>query len=541
MTNPEGTLKLDLLVSHPGGSRLVDGFVSLESEAMHFYPGSYRDPASYVGKAGEVDGRFDRAARERAASYIHAPTEVGRGRLQRMIEEGGYFVTTGQQPGLLGGPLYTLYKALTAVRLAEELEGIVQRPVLPLFWIASEDHDWEESSHTFTLDLENEPRRLELPYPGSLPDQPLHRLPLGDSVEGILEELAGTLPDTDFSAGYLEMARSSYPRDATLPQGFGRVLEQLLEPFHMLFVRADQPDLKRESLSLMLSELDRGAENEALLLRNSRSLQSAGFHVQVPILEGSVNLFLEGKQGRERVLRSDDGFALRHSREPLDLASLVERVEADPSLLSPNVLLRPVVESAAFPVISYVGGPGEIAYFAQLGDYFKSFGIHPPVVFPRFSVTVVESKIQKVMDKFGLSVQDLRRPHHELAGEIAREEMPDDIQRALGEIRGAIGKGSGEILGAAMEIDPTLKGPITHARNQAFAAFQEAEKKVVQGIKRRSEIALSQIGKAQNHLYPLGKPQERVLNAFYYLARYGPAFLPAVAERFAVDLGIDVA
>jgi uncharacterized protein YllA (UPF0747 family) len=219
----------------------------------------------------------------------------------------------------------------------------------------------------------------------------------------------------------------------------------------------------------------------------------------------------------------------------------VERVEADPSLLSPNVLLRPVVESAAFPVISYVGGPGEIAYFAQLGDYFKSFGIRSPVVFPRFSVMVVESKIQKVMDKFGLSAQDLRRPHHELAGEIAREEMPDDIQRALGEIRGAIGKGSGEILGAAREIDPTLKGPITHARNQAFAAFQEAEKKVVQGIKRRSEIALSQVEKAQNHLYPLGKPQERVLNAFYYLARYGPEFLPAVAERFAVDLGIDVA
>ncbi len=519
----------------------MDGFVSLESEAMHFYAGSYRDPTSYVDKAGEVDGRFDRAARERAASYIHAPTEVGRVRLQRMIEEGGYFVTTGQQPGLLGGPLYTLYKALTAVRLAEELEGVVQRPVLPLFWIASEDHDWEESSHTLTLDMENEPRRLELPYPGSLPDQPLHRLPLGDSVEGILEELALTLPDTDFSAGYLEMARSSYPRDATLPQGFGRVLEQLLEPFHMLFVRADQPDLKRASLPLMLSELHKGAENEALLLRNSRSLQSAGFHVQVPILEGSVNLFLEGRQGRERVFRSEDGFALRHSREPLGLASLVERVEADPSLLSPNVLLRPVVESTAFPVISYVGGPGEIAYFAQLGDYFRSFGIRPPVVFPRFSVTVVESKIQKVLDKFGLNAQDLRRPHHELAGEIAREEMPDDIQRALSEIRGAIGKGSGEILDTVREIDPTLKGPITHARNQAFAAFQEAEKKVVQGIKRRSEIALSQVEKAQNHLYPLGKPQERVLNAFYYLARYGPAFLPFVAERFAVDLGIDVA
>ena len=97
------------------------------------------------------------------------------------------------------------------------------------------------------------------------------------------------------------------------------------------------------------------------------------------------------------------------------------------------------------------------------------------------------------------------------------------------------------MLSATKRIDPTLKGPITHARNQAFAAFQEAEKKVVQGIKRRSEIALSQVEKAQNHIYPLGKPQERVMNAFYYLARYGPDFLPAVAERFAVDLGIDVA
>jgi uncharacterized protein YllA (UPF0747 family) len=159
-----------------------------------------------------------------------------------------------------------------------------------------------------------------------------------------------------------------------------------------------------------------------------------------------------------------------------------------------------------------------------------------PVVFPRWAATPVERKVGKVLEKFDVSVADLHRPFHEIAGEVAREEVPDHVRGALGKLRGAIGEGAGELQTAIKEVDPTLKGPIQHMRGQAFAAVDEVEKKIVAAVKRETDIALSQLEKAQRHLFPRGQPAERVQTPFYFLARYGDAFLDALYERFAVNL-----
>jgi uncharacterized protein YllA (UPF0747 family) len=147
----------------------------------------------------------------------------------------------------------------------------------------------------------------------------------------------------------------------------------------------------------------------------------------------------------------------------------------------------------------------------------------------------VETKIRKVLDKFGLDVPALDRPFHEISSEIAREEVPVEVRKAMGGLRGTLAKGVGELQEAVKGIDPTLKGPVQHVRSQAFAALDELEKKVVHALKRENEIALAQLEKAQLHLFPLGKPQERVLNPFYYLTRYGGAFLEELLERFSVN------
>jgi uncharacterized protein YllA (UPF0747 family) len=200
------------------------------------------------------------------------------------------------------------------------------------------------------------------------------------------------------------------------------------------------------------------------------------------------------------------------------------------------VLFRPLVESTVFPVASYVAGPGELAYYGQLKRLYEAHSMRMPVLFPRHGVTVVESKIRKVIDKFNMEPDDLRRPYHEIASEIARDEVPADVRRALGQVRGSISEGSGQLLKAATMIDSTLKGPVTHARNAALSAFQDAERKIVQSVKRENEIGLAQLEKAHLHLFPDGKPQERVLNPLYYLARYGRDFITELLDRFEVDL-----
>lgn len=516
-------------------------YLQEESHLARFFEGSFTDPGSYLEKAREVDGRFHRSALERVTRMIRKPSEVARAKLEDFVEEGGYLVTTGQQPGLFMGPMYSLYKALTAVKLAQALESVVERPVLPLFWVASEDHDWDEADHTHLLDRQNDLQMFRLPEQDGTPSRPLHRIPVADGLEETLSSFLETLPDSDFIPPLLKSLRVAYSPGSTLSGGFVRIMEDLLAHLPILFVEAHDSILKEASLPVLFRELEEAETHEALLHRTASHLEMEGYSPQVPILEGGVNLFFEGPAGRDRLYRAGSEFRLNRAEIALSSGELVDRVRDDPSLLSPNVLLRPVVESALFPTLAYVAGPGEVAYFAQLKEFFRCHGIRMPVIFPRHSATLVEGKVEKVLEKFHLAVEELNRPHHELAGEIAREEIPSGIRRALGEIRGALGKGTGSLTRAAQELDPTLKGPVTHARNTSFAAFDEAEKKILQAVKRQNEIALGQLEKAQQNLFPLGRPQERVLNPHYYLARYGPELIQSLLEEFLVALGPDPA
>jgi bacillithiol biosynthesis cysteine-adding enzyme BshC len=537
----ENPLNLKILAGFPRGSSLVRDYVQGETHLARFFEGDFRSRGSFVEKAREVDERFNRAARERVAAMVRAPSEAAREGLDRFLEEGGFLVTTGQQPGLFSGPLYSLYKALTAAKLAQALEPVLQRPVLPLFWVASEDHDWAEADHTHLLDQGNELQTFRLPSQDGPPNRPLHRIAVETGLNEVMDAFIQTIPKNDFSEYYIKLIRDSYPPDVTLSDGFRNVLEGLLAELPVLFVDAADPTLKEASLPVLLREMEGAEEHEALLHRVATHLEMEGYGVQVPILEGGVNLFLEGPAGRDRLYRDGQGFRLNHAQVTLTLEEIRRRAQGDPSLLSPNVLLRPVVESALFPTVSYVAGPGELAYFAQLKEFFHCHGIRMPVIFPRHSVTLVETKVGKVLEKFHLAVEGLDRPHHELAAEIAREEIPPEVRRALGEIRGAIGKGAGALTKAAQEIDHTLKGPVTNARNASFSAFDDAERKILQSVKRQNEIALGQLEKAQQNLYPGGKPQERMMNAFYYLARYGSGLIPALLEEFHVALGTDSA
>jgi len=521
-----------MLVAFPGGSPLVQDYLAGEAGALARLGWDFRDPESYRRRAAQLSQRFSRHHREVAAAAIRSPSERAAEAVRRVVEEDGFFVTTGQQPGLFTGPLYSLYKALTAVRLANTLEEVIGRPVAPLFWVASEDHDWAEVDNTFLLDPTNALHRVRYPVPPECAGRPLLRCRLGEGIGPTLDHFLDLLPRSDFFPEDRELLQRSYPPHATLPSGFTAILEALVGPLGLSFVDAGDPVVKELSRPILEEEALGSESREALLAGVAGELETAGYPVQVPILPGGVNLFLEGPAGRERVYREDGGFRLRHSGERLGAAELRARLAGDPSVASPNVLLRPAVEGSIFPVLSYVAGPGEVAYYGQLREYLDVVGPGIPVIHPRFGATLVEGKIRKVLDRFALAPEALARPHHELAGELVREEMPEAVRRALGEFRGAVGRGTASLVSAVREIDPTLKGPVESVRNQALVALQETERRIVQSLKRENEVALGQLERASLHLYPGGKPQERVLNLFYYTSRFGRGWIGDLLERF---------
>ena len=513
----------------------MEGVLAGSAEALSFYPRDWRDPASYLARAEAVLAAGTPTNGWTEAVRAHGA--LARERLAAVRAGEGFVVTGGQQPGFLGGPLYSLYKALTTVRLAETLEGLVGRPVAPLFWVASEDHDWEESAHAWLVGVDNELHRLDVPEREGSGSLPLHRLPITDSVPELIARAGELLPDTDVAREALNLFREAYGESGTtLASGFQGVMERLLEPYGVLFVQAHDPVLKALSADLLAASVTESSTVERVLSERADALEAAGFPVQVPILPDGVNLFVEGPAGRERLYRDGDGFHLRHSELPLTREEVLARIRDTPDTVSPNVLLRPVVEALVFPTLAYVAGPGELAYFAQLGPMFDALGVDMPVIHPRFGATIVERKVGKVLEKFDVEQEMLRQPLHELAGQMAREEVPEDIRRALGEIRGALGRGASELTKASRELDPTLKGPIQHARSVALDAFSDAEKKILQALKRENHTTLEQLEKAQLHLFPEGKPQERVAGPLYYLARYGSDWVDEVAAGMEVAL-----
>ena len=527
---------MELIVSRPSGPAVVRDYLEGKPEAVSFYRRHFAAPGAFREKAGEIDGRFDAEARQRAVDALIVPPGADAARLEAFVDLGGYMVTTGQQPGLYGGPLYSIYKGLTAVRLAEALQERLGKPVIPVFWVASDDHDWDEANHTYLIGTDNELRRYALPPHAGEVRPSLHRIALGPEADALLDDFVGALPPSDFAAEFVALLREGFHAGSTMPEGFHGLLQHLLGRFGLFFTDATHPGVKAASRELVLEELQRAEEFEGILAGTATALGDAGYDLQVPIMAEGVNLFLEGPAGRERLYRDPAGFRLRTSAEVRTESDVHGAFNADPASVSPNVLLRPVLESGVFPTLAYVGGPGEMAYFAQLGAYFEAHGIEMPVVWPRFAVTAIETKIAKVLEKFDVEPQTLQRPFHEVASDFARDEVPEDVKTAIGQLRGAIGSAVSDLQKAVTGVDPTLKGPVQTLRSQAFAALGEVEKKVTQAVKRESEIALAQIEKAQIHLMPNGKPAERVQSPLYYLARYGGAFLDDLYARFSVNL-----
>lgn len=502
-----------------------------------FFTGSPRDPIAYERKAAEIANRFAGGRRAAVADAIRATSPGAARRLAEVIRGDGFLVTTGQQPGFLTGPLYTTYKILTAVRLARTLESILERPVAPLFWVASEDHDWAEASRATLVDTANRLRHVDLPGPDGEATVPMRNRVLDERVSAVLDEVASMLPATEFEADLMELLRRCYQPGRSVAGAFEELVAALFAPFDLLIVDAGHPALKAAGREVLARELESAAEHEARIATQTQRLLDAGYHAQVTVSPGATNVFLDDGAGRDRILRDGDaGFRLRRSGRTYTRAELMALLRDSPTSFSANVLLRPVLESAVFPTLAYVAGPGEVSYFAQIGCLFEAHGIAMPIVYPRASMTLIEHKVRKVLDKFGLTLEEVQVTEQELTARVVRGELPEEVTRALESLRSRLHEGYDVLAEASSQVDPTLRGPINAARNASLKNLGTAERKILQAYRKQQEIRLEQLGKVSANLYPEGQFQERVLNVVPYLARYGREMLGTMADNIAIQV-----
>ncbi len=470
------------------------------------------------------------------------PSDAGaRRKLDEVVRHKGVFVATGQQAGLFVSPLFTLYKALTAARLAEQIEKNFGVPALPLFSVASEDHDWAEVDHTHLVDLENRLVRLNVRAPEvagpDAPSPPVERITVGEDIETALHELVKSTPDTEFKATLLEPLRSAYQVGRPFAEAFQSMLAHLLRKRPFLIVRTADPYVKARSRGLLWAEWERREQSNARLISRSEELTAAGFEVQVPVKGGTTNLFLDGPMGRDRLVWEGNTAVLRRAQHRLSGADLRELLTESPHSVSPGALFRPVTEAQAFPVVAHVGGPSEVAYLAQSQVLFDLHGIPAPVVVPRASFLLVEPKVERVLEKYGLAAGDLNGDVNAVISRVLQDLTPPDLQASLEDLRRSVAAGLERIEGAAMTFDPGARSLMGSGKQAMYAAIGALESKLQGRVREKNETVRQQIEKAAVNLYPGGQPQERLLNPLPYLIRYGEALLESVYANVVTPLG----
>lgn len=532
---PEALPGLEAHIGTVGGSQLAEDYKAGSPDIAPFYAGLPWSIAAYQRAADRVRHSFSPDRLLAMNPAVRALTPESQSKLERITAGEGFFVSTGQQAGLFGGPLYTVYKILTALRLAEELERALGVPVAALFWTPSDDHDWEEVNHAVVLNAQNELIELRLGDENDAPRSMAHRV-IDPNIEEVVRLVEAALPANEFAAEVIALLRTSYVPGRAMSAAYGHLLEALFAPMGLMFTDSADPTVKQLSRPVIRHELENAELHTQLLRERTDRLLRAGYHEQVLISDDATNVMFEDERGRERLMRVDGEWQFRRTKRVLSHAEVLNLLEEQPEHFSANVLLRPIQASYLFPTLAYIGGPAEVAYFGQIGGLFDAHNVPMPLVLPRFGVDLVERKVRKVLDKFELQPSDLRRPFHELAAQIARDELPHRVANGLARIRRELTDAYADLVEATASIDPTLKGPLEGARNASHKQAEDAERKILSHLKKRNEVALEQLRKATVHLYPNGARQERVINFAAYQARYGPELIPAIYRCMRLDL-----
>ena len=453
---------------------------------------------------------------------------------ERLADPRAVVIITGQQAGLFGGPMFTLLKALTAMKLAAQVAREHRAPVIPVFWIDAEDHDWAEVSSCTVLDAEGGPRKIQLASLDGAGDRPIGRLMLDDQVSGAIDALESALPDTEFKGSILANIRQAYAPGHTMADAFGRWIESVLGPHGLVVYDSSDPAAKPLVSQVFAHELVHPGQTARLAATSGESLVTAGYHAQVTPHDGAISLF-HLNDGRESMRYAGNSASIG-ARETA-LAALVAEVERTPEHFSPNVLLRPIVQDTLFPTICYVAGPNELAYLGQLREVYGHFDVPMPLMYQRATATIVDSSTLRFLSKHSLPLEALQRQDESALNQLLQNQLPPEVDDALNSVSSVVDERIAAVATAVAQIDPTLRGTVESTLSKMQHDLRTLRTKVIQAAKRRDDTLRRQFQRAQALTFPNGHPQEREIGCVWFANRYGPALVERLLEDLPLDMG----
>lgn len=473
-----------------------------------------------------IERRPDPAIGERSFTVS---SDSAAAKLTRILAGEGEFVSTGQQPGLFLGPLYSLYKAITAIRVAEDRERRTGRPTLAVFWVAADDHDWEEVAACRTLGPDERLVELRVAAPVGREERSVGETPLPVDVEQEIARLRASILGlaTGPPAPWFGELETAYRPGTTFAAAFIRGLAEALAGHEIALLDSSDPSVRAVAADLYRQVIRAPDRVMEAMSEGRKRLEDAGYQPGLTPPTTGLQVFFDGGEGRRHVLAPEGGFDLGDG-ETVEGEALEALLAERPGAFTPAAALRPILESRLLPVAATILGPGEMGYWAQLPPLFSALGVPFPEVHPRDGWLLVEPAVDHMLRKLGLAAADVADRGDGLSARWIDGARPtavaDALEGAEAEIRSAF---AGLDDAAANEI-PGVRSAVAKASHEAEKAIAGLTKTIDAHVARRESIALAQVERLNAHLRPGGHPQERTIAAAQFLGRYGTGLVAAL-------------
>ena len=443
-------------------------------------------------------------------------------------------VVTGQQLGILGGPLYTIYKILTAIRLANQLtERYDEYKFVPVFWLEGDDHDFNEVRSINLFDSEN--KIINLGYKEEISDddakQSIGHINFDESLNEFFNKFETGLKDSDFKNELVVKLKECYQVGNSFKQSFKELIFWLFDEYGLVILDPQDPQIKSLLKPIFKKEVNDFALHTQKLIQVSAKLEEL-YHAQVKVKP--VNLFYHTDDGRYSVEPVEEIFKLRRKRKQFTKDEILMEIENSPERFSPNVLLRPICQDYLLPTGFYIAGPSEIAYFAQVTPLYDFYDIVTPIVYPRSSATLLEKNVAAALEKYDLTMNDVFLGLDELKEKVIAELSENNIDKAFKEASNEIDLTFDKLKENLFAIDKTLVDASARYRERVLSSINELKAKASKAQDTKHETTIRQLTRISNLLYPLGNLQEREINFTYFFNKYGKDFIRKIYDDISV-------
>ncbi|MDR6551367.1 bacillithiol biosynthesis cysteine-adding enzyme BshC [Paenibacillus qinlingensis] len=517
---------------------LAEDYITGKGNAKALFPYHFGNEEDWQARVTWLDGAQDapHVHRERLVEVLEAynrrvgNTEAAFAHIAALGDKQALAVVGGQQAGLFGGQLMILYKAITLIQSAREWSAKLERPVVPIFWIAGEDHDFDEVNHVHVLSSAQQIEKLKVDHPTGGRTS-VSRLPLtSDAWEEALNKLDQSLMDTEFKASLLDKMRSASEGEATLSEAFARWMAMLFGEYGLVLIDSDDPALRALESSMFEAIIRQNAALAGALMQSKAEVSQAGYGIQAEVHEQAANLFVFAEGARLLLQREGDQFSDKKHIVNYSKDELLDKAITTPEQLSNNVMTRPLMQEFLFPVLATVLGPGEIAYWALTKQAFEHFHMRMPIVLPRMEFTLIEGTIKKQMDKYELALTDVIERFDEKKQAWLDAQDTLQLNERFEDVKASFLNAYGPLVESLSVINPGVKKLGDTNLAKIVEQIEYLHHKASEASHTQFDAAIRQLDRVRLTIFPLAKPQERVYNGCAYLNRYGNVWLHTLIQ-----------